>query len=353
MPRFDAYLRKLEELKNPSDLAFMEDTWPQHNSTLAFGDNPSFLTSVSDYSPFIYEAAIALGLSACNALEVDGDDLTLKGRAHHSSLAHLKFESISGAVVFDNVTGTRDAANALYRLDNYVAQENPNNRSEVVFASLNTNLFRNGIWESLEQYVYNDGTSVIPVDIAPEIEDDNLSLYLLGGGLGFLVIILGLVYMLIRESKRKAVDNAWKVKKEELVFRDPPVVLGKGSFGLVLQAEYRHTKVAVKEVLPMVFDGSSKGSSSNIGTMSQIGTTNSKAWTSSKYHSSSRNSSGEKSRSSGHTIRKESQSYARRKEELIEEMRHLSRIRHPCITSILGKHFRLFVCSRINFTYQL
>mmetsp|Transcript_20453 Transcript_20453/g.38776 ORF Transcript_20453/g.38776 Transcript_20453/m.38776 type:complete len:1185 (-) Transcript_20453:69-3623(-) len=338
MPRYDAFLTKLQELKNPTDLAFMEETWPQHNDTASLGDNPSFLTTPSAYTPFIYEAAIALGLSACNAL-VDGDnnndDLTLTGRAHHASLTALRFDSISGAVVFDNVTGTRDAANALYRLDNYVAGENPNNRSEVIFGSMNTNLFRDGLWESLEQYIYNDGTATIPADIAPDVEDDNLSLYVLGGGLGFLVIILGLVYMVIRESKRKAVDNAWKVKKEELHFPDTPVVLGKGSFGLVLQAEYRHTKVAVKHVLPMLMNGSSKGSSSNnMGTMSQVGTTSGMLW-SSKYHSSSKSSSGDK-RSSGHTVRKESQSYAKRKDELIEEMRHLSRIRHPCITSILG-----------------
>lgn len=55
---------------------------------------------------------------------------------------------------------------------------------------------------------------------------------------------------LVRENKRKANDTMWNVKKEELNFEEPAQVLGQGTFGLVLLANYRGTQVAVKRVIP-------------------------------------------------------------------------------------------------------
>lgn len=52
------------------------------------------------------------------------------------------------------------------------------------------------------------------------------------------------------ERKRRQADMIWKVKPEELSFAEPAQVLGRGTFGLVLLAEYRGTKVAVKRALP-------------------------------------------------------------------------------------------------------
>lgn len=48
------------------------------------------------------------------------------------------------------------------------------------------------------------------------------------------------------ERKRKEADSVWEVAKSELIYDDPPEVLGRGTFGLVVGAEYRGTKVAVK-----------------------------------------------------------------------------------------------------------
>jgi len=42
----------------------------------------------------------------------------------------------------------------------------------------------------------------------------------------------------------------WRVKPEDLHFGSPPEVVGRGTFGLVLLAEYRGTQVAVKRVIP-------------------------------------------------------------------------------------------------------
>lgn len=52
------------------------------------------------------------------------------------------------------------------------------------------------------------------------------------------------------EYKRKQADSVWAVRPEELEFEKPSKVIGRGTFGYVLLAEYRGTKVAVKRVLP-------------------------------------------------------------------------------------------------------
>ena len=50
--------------------------------------------------------------------------------------------------------------------------------------------------------------------------------------------------------KQKVADAMWKVQMSELDFGPQKTVIGQGSFGMVLLAEYRGTKVAVKKVIP-------------------------------------------------------------------------------------------------------
>ena len=42
-------------------------------------------------------------------------------------------------------------------------------------------------------------------------------------------------------------DEIWQVQIEELQFDDPVEVIGQGSFGVVLLAHYRGTKVALSK----------------------------------------------------------------------------------------------------------
>jgi hypothetical protein len=41
--------------------------------------------------------------------------------------------------------------------------------------------------------------------------------------------------------QRGKTDAMWKLSEKELIYANPPVVLGRGSFGLVLQADCRGT----------------------------------------------------------------------------------------------------------------
>jgi serine/threonine protein kinase len=74
------------------------------------------------------------------------------------------------------------------------------------------------------------------------------SIFAIAGSAGglLLVAIVGFLYM--RHRNHKA-DTMWLVNVDELQFDDPVEVIGQGSFGVVLLAEYRGTKVAIKRAL--------------------------------------------------------------------------------------------------------
>lgn len=61
-----------------------------------------------------------------------------------------------------------------------------------------------------------------------------------------LAFVASLTSYLYFDDRRRKADASWKVKVEELKFGNPPEILGRGTFGLVLLAEYRGTSVAVK-----------------------------------------------------------------------------------------------------------
>eukprot|EP00529_Nitzschia_sp_RCC80_P006728 CAMPEP_0113493838 /NCGR_PEP_ID=MMETSP0014_2-20120614/28800_1 /TAXON_ID=2857 /ORGANISM="Nitzschia sp." /LENGTH=1552 /DNA_ID=CAMNT_0000387717 /DNA_START=353 /DNA_END=5011 /DNA_ORIENTATION=- /assembly_acc=CAM_ASM_000159 len=65
-----------------------------------------------------------------------------------------------------------------------------------------------------------------------------------------LLLLVGLVAHFYVEYKRKQTDSVWIIKPNELLFDTPPKVIGQGTFGFVLLAEYRGTDVAVKRVIP-------------------------------------------------------------------------------------------------------
>jgi hypothetical protein len=43
-------------------------------------------------------------------------------------------------------------------------------------------------------------------------------------------------------------EDLWRIEPDEIVFSDVPKVLGQGSFGWVVKAQYRGTAVAVKRL---------------------------------------------------------------------------------------------------------
>lgn len=84
------------------------------------------------------------------------------------------------------------------------------------------------------------------------------------------VIVAQLGYMYLRYRRAKN-DEIWHVNTEELHFSQPVEVIGQGSFGVVLLAEYRGTKVAIKRVLPTKEDKRSRtGSKSGVRSTASV-----------------------------------------------------------------------------------
>lgn len=76
------------------------------------------------------------------------------------------------------------------------------------------------------------------------------------------LVILAQFFFCYLRWRRKKNDEVWQVNHEELHFNHPVEVIGQGAFGVVLLAEYRGTKVAIKRVLPVQKIKSRSGSMS-------------------------------------------------------------------------------------------
>lgn len=74
------------------------------------------------------------------------------------------------------------------------------------------------------------------------------------------IIIVG--YFAVQHQTYKN-DLLWHVNPDELKFGDPAEIIGEGAFGVVILAEYRGTKVAIKRAVRS--GGSSRGSASRSG----------------------------------------------------------------------------------------
>eukprot|EP00934_Nitzschia_sp_Nitz4_P008059 Nitzschia sp. Nitz4//scaffold542_size5954//2//2866//NITZ4_009184-RA/size5954-augustus-gene-0.0-mRNA-1//-1//CDS//3329554268//8049//frame0 len=68
--------------------------------------------------------------------------------------------------------------------------------------------------------------------------------------IGCVLIVLLLIMSFYLANKRKQNDSVWHINVDELVFSEPPEVVGRGAFGIVILGQYRGTKVAVKRVMP-------------------------------------------------------------------------------------------------------
>ena len=85
--------------------------------------------------------------------------------------------------------------------------------------------------------------------VAPQESSNNaLLIGVIVGLIGLILIGLVAVWYFRRNSQES--DDVWKVLPSELTFSEPPKILGRGTFGLVVLAEYRGTEVAVKRVIP-------------------------------------------------------------------------------------------------------
>ncbi|KAI2506307.1 guanylate cyclase [Fragilaria crotonensis] len=202
------------------------------------------------------------------------------------------------------------------------------------------------------------------------------------------LIVLGLFFVhLYVRHKRKQADYVWLIKTSDLTFDEPPEILGRGTFGLVVRAEYRGTQVAVKRVIPPVSNVKDAGSTDSVVlekdsseneaedrlTSLTTSTANKpKRRKSNDYFDFNRPDAQDSRTASGlvnahllsstgsvthapnsavstganafdalklaptSSARVSAKQYAKLKADFIHEMRLLSKLRHPCITTVMG-----------------
>ena len=163
----------------------------------------------------------------------------------------------------------------------------------------------------------------------------------------FVVLVVILIHVVTK--RRMKGDHIWKVNKKELHFDDPPQIIGRGSFGLVLLAEYRGTNVAVKRAIPPRSLGSRnrKSKFGSVGNrffdtnnqnhgITSVETGGMSSGNDSVVHSSALSNEKLLSMLRGHALKNKSSSKQLSRNMFIEEMRILSKLRHPCITTVMG-----------------
>jgi len=191
-----------------------------------------------------------------------------------------------------------------------------------------------------------------------------------------IIVVIATGIFIYMDRKRKKADCVWQIKPNELTFSKPPEVLGRGTFGLVLLAEYRGTQVAVKRVIPPKTATEKKEScmfASDVEAQSEFSSVAAVASTASAFATSEKiqhvttdpygsttasgcinNGSGlhnsvvssgvqqatprRKSSFGGqffHKI-KYGDEYGKLKADFVVEMRYLAKLRHPCVTTVMG-----------------
>lgn len=136
-----------------------------------------------------------------------------------------------------------------------------------------------------------------------------------------------LIFYFYVQLKKRRKDDLWIVKPSELHFADPPELIGSGSYGVVFLAEYRGTKVAVKQCCQddkRTHESHSCSFHSSDGSGISFDIDEEEKF-SHKFSFGLVSGRGRKS-SEGSNSR----------QSFLDEMYLLSSLRHPCITTIMG-----------------
>jgi guanylate cyclase len=177
------------------------------------------------------------------------------------------------------------------------------------------------------------------------------------------IVVVALVVAFCIVRKRQKMDSLWKVHPDDLRIDPNPEILGRGRFGLVVLGEYRGTQVAVKRVLHSSEGTTKSKNTSSGGRFIPLAARSKKEQPSAgKTASASCNepSTGShtdeemgittgfylatsQSRTTG-TLSGDYSNVATTarvgtkaaKSSFMKEMRLLSQLRHPCITTVMG-----------------
>jgi len=143
----------------------------------------------------IFDAVLALGVTACNASNGLPDRFT--GAEFYEALKHTKFDGVSGRVQFDPDTGTRLAAHVRYSVEYIVLSDNRSDDSYYRFDSKIVAIMQQDNLTAYHPFLHHDNTTNSPQDLPP-IDDVNLNLlppgvHILGYALAGIVMVASIV----------------------------------------------------------------------------------------------------------------------------------------------------------------
>jgi len=248
-----------------------------------------FLThDPSPYSGYIYDAIIALGIGKCRASikeklespvrpprqtqekdvgfqpQILGYPNTFTDNVHYNELVNVEFSGATGEVqLHDDKSFSRLSTTMAYGIYNLRV----NGGIDMLNSNTTTFEFENVLTAVMKpnttdwvppakgvKFIFADGTANAPipfVDPNPKVDIKSSNAYIWAivvvVCVGFICSVAAYIYV---SRRRKLADAVWSVAPTELTFDEPPEIIGRGTFGLVLLGEYRGTEVAVKRVIP-------------------------------------------------------------------------------------------------------
>ena len=204
-----------------------------------------------------------------------------------------------------------------------------------------------------------ENSVIVEVIVHGESETTTKYLWIAIGASLLIILLLTLYFLNLVERKKRQADSVWNVGSSEIQFGDPPTVIGSGSFGLVVLAEFRGTKVAVKRALPPRKDRKHRAmgtGSSPLNTLAIFDHTDAVLGDDNAQGSCTTDlelglsSCNDNEKQLGILDAAEaryrlkywkksfqySKSFDFQLQDFTEEMRHLSKLRHPNITTVMG-----------------
>jgi hypothetical protein len=163
-----------------------------NGNNIAYNTNTTYdfsqILKNHDSTAFIYDATIAMGISACVAIGRNGGT-HFNGYTQFEILKLTSFYGATGNVIFNNKTASRTTNSTYYKLYNYMDEELINEKTgkKIIRSVLNTaSIYEEGVWLDGENvtekaFVYTDGTNTQPRELPPPSGDPNYTSALLRG----------------------------------------------------------------------------------------------------------------------------------------------------------------------------
>ncbi|EGD76817.1 TKL/DICTY4 protein kinase [Salpingoeca rosetta] len=166
------------------------------------------------------------------------------------------------------------------------------------------------------------------------------------------LVVIGLAMYGVVAVMRKRADALWHIDSEDIVVSDPPDMLGRGAFGVVIKGELNGTGIAIKRAMPRpssdALASSSKNQKSGTSVASfEVKGNSSQAGVATTVFNLGYHANGgdliEKALKQDHSSLfgstqrgRTTKDYSVAKAEFMAEIRLLSRLRHPCVATMLG-----------------